>query len=908
METSLTASESGGRTDVETSARKADGRDVLVSHVFSSVVLSPMKRQEDGPTPAALGPQNTDETVSNGNPDTADDKRPDAHLREGSQDSELLWNAVGSIPRSTPAIAQFDDAEFTGYEEGELRRRDEDAPPANQLGLLSGPAEEERGIRKRHDRWESSFSESRRPLSSVDDEPTARKRSWAGSTVSEEDRRSARRPRVAEQKEDLPPSLPSFREFVSNPWKGMSGVEGRNVSFSAPVPTSTPVLPPYARSDNSYHHDEFANLSGHPPTLRGSSIDSSPATTTRVMGGSRATTVSRASSRQCSTGSGMEIDAELVGNSLLEKPKGYFRDGELPETEPIGPWCLRDALADPEPTLSGRKDRDQEEFWRGGYRPMNWQGRGPRAEQDEYGRSEYVGAGGRELREDRHSIFSALPNTKAWEYTHGSRGRFERDVEDIAPLSGRTVSRSRANMEGISGSRERRNEDTSHGRRAGRYEDDERSGSRKASTAEDEEQDVPLEWWQEVGPTKIPSILMREEETEDILVVVANPHSDRWTTHLSDPEEQYAGMSKEWMRAIWMSEEPVVLLTVFNYKFTKNQEVNRHIETSISAATTHLTGETGFHVVPPDPEWRHEIRARDLPYLWVIRGLSEAAVWEMVKLRVISTRGVSFITHPKTIGNPKFVCGLAGFLRPDVKTTKAAVLNVLEDDYMIERLTELVRSSDRMGHIPIARRVEKVLESLDIRFMKTKEDGYVANVYIFPPTDDLDEWRDWAEEMRGCRFNVFLNGTGTARKAFWCGGCRGVDHEDQECPIPKMKGWKGPLAGERTHTKFWEPESTGGRKPGRGQGHAQWRGDQGNLRTPLANGRGPRGGGPFYNGPRARGGQRGGQSQRGSYEPRNTYAKWGSIAQRGSAGQHGGGRGDWSPRTPGRYTTRNERY
>ncbi|KAI0699392.1 hypothetical protein C8T65DRAFT_697675 [Cerioporus squamosus] len=187
-----------------------------------------------------------------------------------------------------------------------------------------------------------------------------------------------------------------------------------------------------------------------------------------------------------------------------------------------------------------------------------------------------------------------------------------------------------------------------------------------------------------------------------------------------------------------------------------------------------------------------ELRARDLPYLWVIRGLSEAAAWEMVKLRVISARGVSIITHPKAIENPKFVCGLAGFLRPDVKT-KAAVLSVLESEYMLKRLADLSGPRRTSHRIP------------RFRFMATKEDGYVANVYILPPSDDLDEWRGWAEEMRACRFNVFLNGTGSARKAFWCGGCRGLTTRIRSAPSQDER-LDGSSGGQKLHTKYWTPE------------------------------------------------------------------------------------------------------
>ncbi|KAI0718958.1 hypothetical protein C8T65DRAFT_736986 [Cerioporus squamosus] len=702
-----------------------------------------------------------------------------------SGDSAPLWAALDSPPRTAPALAQFDEHEFTSYEDGELAN-EEASPKANQVATQSRLDEE---ARERADRLDKYMGEYGR-VSYRDDEPTARKRSWTGTAVSEENRRSARRPRIVSQDRPPPPVLPPIRELIGNPWIGMGDGKERNSSLQSPVPVSTPKHPAFVRDLNSFQYDMFANVSGHPPTLRGSSIDTSVITS--AGDAKRPSVSSRASVR--SETSGMVVDDEPAHfrSSLLERPSGRRRfPGVVRDTsENVGPWNLRDALEENESCRPGSMERDQENFWRGGYRPRNWDTERARPTSrtgEEENRPWMAGDGGVDPA-GRFSCFSALPNTKAWDYRRDAarQAEFGDHSFPATPASRTSTFNDAGADEDLGAGVSERGGDSSYARRAGR------SHAVLSGSEEDEDGAAPgkggvvgPEWWQEARTTRLPTALMKEKDVEDVPRVVDNPHSDRWTIHLSDPEEKYAGMSMEWMKTIWMDGCPTVFFTVFNYRFTKNQEINRHIEANVTAMTTHLTGESGFHVVPPDPEWRHELRARDLPYLWVIRGLSEAAAWEMVKLRVISARGVSIITHPKAIENPKFVCGLAGFLRPDVKTTKAAVLSVLESEYMLKRLADLVRTCDRLGHLSIVKRVERVIESLDIRFMATKEDGYVANVYILPPSDDLDEWRGWAEEMRACRFNVFLNGTGSARKAFWCGGCRGLTTRIRSAPSPR---------------------------------------------------------------------------------------------------------------------------
>ncbi|RDX42148.1 hypothetical protein OH76DRAFT_1488930 [Lentinus brumalis] len=473
--------------------------------------------------------------------------------------------------------------------------------------------------------------------------------------------------------------------------------------------------------------------------------------------------------------------------------------------------------------------------------------------------------------------------------------------------------------------RDGRRSDTSHRSRAGRDSDPWDDGE---EMQEDDEYAEEQGRWQEAGSQRLPTALRGVNDAEDVPVVVKNPHSDAWTIHQGDPEERLTGLSQEWMAKVWMDEQPVVLFTVFNYKFTRDLEVNKHIEASVSAMTTHLTGETKFHVVPPHPEWRRQLALRDLPFLWAIRGLPDAAAWEMIKARVISTDGVSIITHQRMIANPSLVCGLAGFLRPDVSTTKEAVLDVLNSEYMRARLTELVKSNDRLSHLPVERRAEKVIGSLEVRFMATKEDGEVANVYIHPPTDDVDEWRVWADEMRDYQYNIFVNGTGVARKAFWCGGCRGVDHEEPACPFPTIKGWKGPKAGLPSHTKLWLQEDTTTRKDGRkrGRGGSHWATGPPRTMTPTRNGRGGRGGWTGRDGHRGgapRGfhaGRRDGHERPDAYEHYGTQERRGGYTQRGHGYERRGGyvprggqerretSGGRGYRTPAHHDSRSERW
>ncbi len=787
---------------------------------------------------------------------------------------------MDASPRLVHALAQFDEHESSPFEDGELNDIEDTGPPPNQEALRSEVHEYAGNL--------SNFDfvgEHKRSLFLHGMEPTARKRSYSGSMTSEEGRRSARRPKVFRQESPPRPSLPSIRELVGNPWRGEEGRDAGSFTFPSAVPRSTPLRSPSTRQITPFYHDEQANVSGHAPTVRGASLDTTSSTAKELDVGQVSRTSSRATFR--SRTHSMEVDEGpvLEGCSLLQRPLAEQDGPGAGRRKTVdGRRSLHDVLSEQDVSYPTSKERNAEELRRGGYRPRAQEEREFSMERERSASMADFGEGVEDEMDGSQSHFSALPNTKAWQYRQEKR-REEKGHEYVPDVLRR---RSRSRFE----------EDDTQATRArvsncGWDEEDEGT-----TTGRDvQERETAPEWWQmkATRTRRLPTALMGEEDVVDVPRKIDNPHRDRWTIHLSDPEEWYVGMSTEWMKTVWLDEKPTVLLTVFNYKFTKNDEIKRHIESHVTTLTTQLTGETDFHVVPPEPEWRRELSFRELPSLWAIRGLSEEAAWEMISLKAISTRGVSIITHPRSLHNPRYVCGLAGFLRPDVKSTKLAVLSVLESDYMMQRLADLVQSNEALEHIPRGKRVERVIDSLDIRFMETKEDGWVANVFILPPTDDLDEWRQWAEEMRAYEYNLFLNGTGKARKAFWCGGCRGVDHEDPACPFPKSKGWKGPEAGDRLHTKYWAPTATRGRKPGRGQD--QGRGGvhrpvgQVSMATPGPRGKYARGGPhPPTSGGRVFGGQRGGVAQRGAFTLR------------------GGMRSDWSSQTPSRWGPGEARY
>ncbi|KAI0720230.1 hypothetical protein C8T65DRAFT_692851 [Cerioporus squamosus] len=787
-----------------------------------------------------------------------------------SFDSAPYWEALGSIPRvhAGPAAMQFDDHESVEYEDGEVEDYANDArgPPSNQE--QNRTRTDVRGTTDA-ERREYVLGEPPVTRSASDALPTASKRPWTGSPVSEELNRSSRRPKHdASDVHQNSFRLPPIQEML-NPWGRMGGGDGHSFSLQRPVTVSTPQRA-VSVQNMVPTPSNYANMSGQPPTPFSFSSSSHEDDDTFQRG--RVHT-RRSLSRTNSSGAGLTSrshhNPSPDGLSLLD---GVDRRGRANQN-------LHDVLSDPEPEtlLSSRNSpRHETNRWPGGYAPAV---RGALRGDDDFGRRPTIEGLGRlddgEAREGMGSFFSAIPNTKAW--AHKTRNWRQAD-----PFSGSLRDEDeRMNIEEESAPHEHASVNPEdQGQEGGR------SYNRRGAT---EPGGAPEEWsatYEDYGA--VPSAMAADEEGEDTPVLPDAPLDSRWSTHFDDPETIVGGQSGEWTRVLWKDKKPIVLFTVFNYKFTKDGAINRHIEASVTTLTTYLTGEKRFYVVPPDPDWSYAIKPRDLPFVWVIRGLTEAGAKTMTSLRTISTRAVSIITYPRVLGNPRWVCGLVGFMRPDADTIRAAVLHVLRADSMLQWLEDLTRTSRQLEGIPQDRRVNFIVDSVRIKIAAAEDEEFVANVYIFPPTDDMGRWREWAAALRASRFNIFLNGAGTARKIFWCAGCRGVDHEAGECPFPKMAGWKGPRAGERSHTReLIGKAKRGGVNGGRGDSlHGAGAHTFGGGR-----GRGMAGGWELENGRGRGGGGQRGAGQRGVWQSRMPARGW--AAPRGF-GRGGGSSGRWN--------------
>ncbi|KAI0720619.1 hypothetical protein C8T65DRAFT_692819 [Cerioporus squamosus] len=264
-----------------------------------------------------------------------------------------------------------------------------------------------------------------------------------------------------------------------------------------------------------------------------------------------------------------------------------------------------------------------------------------------------------------------------------------------------------------------------------------------------------------------------------------------------DPEARLRGMATEWLRVMWTDPpKSVIFVDVFNYRYSEDDILNRRVEENLRRGMEWIAEETGFDVVPPEPEDGARTRARDLPFLWAIRGLTPDGVARALAQRTWSFPFISFYTSPRATTLGRWIMMLEGFLNGNERNIRVAILGVLEEQEMSLWIERMVLSNPDFAGWTAERAVNAVLRTLRIETMQLGNGNYVTNVFIRSPTRDLREWRLWVAELRSRRYRSFANGTGRVRYIAACGGCRSVGHPMHLCPFPRMHGWNGPEQGQ----------------------------------------------------------------------------------------------------------------
>ncbi|RDX39706.1 hypothetical protein OH76DRAFT_1490890 [Lentinus brumalis] len=208
----------------------------------------------------------------------------------------------------------------------------------------------------------------------------------------------------------------------------------------------------------------------------------------------------------------------------------------------------------------------------------------------------------------------------------------------------------------------------------------------------------------EVLPTALWATALRDDAAPTPVPLEGYP-----TIHRDDPETALRGMAIEWMREVWSDPaNTVVLVHVYNYRYTEDDALNRRVAEALRRAFETLTGESDFDVVPPETEDGERRRARDLPSAWAIRGLSPEGTAAAVERGTWSSQAISFVAAPRTTAMQTWLFALDGFLVGNEQKIRDAVLRILCEDDMWTWLREMVSANPSFAGMSATHAVNEV--------------------------------------------------------------------------------------------------------------------------------------------------------------------------------------------------------
>ncbi|TFK80513.1 hypothetical protein K466DRAFT_569600 [Polyporus arcularius HHB13444] len=581
-----------------------------------------------------------------------------ADNREGSTtsyDTKAMWASAGPVPE----LYLFDGHEAAPREEGEVE--DEEPHAAGEDRTSDEMDEASRAIQNKVNEYLCKHPTGPGLEGCM---TTPRKRSWNGTVASEELSRFTRRPR---RERDGGGSegvrLPSIHELVRNPWRGYGTERVSSTSLAASVHAPEPGHGPHTPLSKFVYQSE-ANVSGRPPTPYTVGTVASD-----VRPGARRAEPEEGAGRHVSVKTAPALRPEAMdmdldeddGGAILRSPSlrraRMERDRrELEEIEERR-QALRTAIRNAEqtsqrcPTAASQGRRSEEYVPDTGSRGYNKRQTTPndamidnRALEDtrtDKGLGSYGGDEEAAPTPARRDAWSAIPNTKAWRYREEMRLRELQGwdgAREREPLAEREASQamssrtrySRAPTENFWRENESPERPADDGRWDAEMGQKDAAMLREGAAGDDREQDdidyrhashheTTMGDWMGAGVGgAVPTVVARDEGVLDIPTTVDNPHDEKWAVHFEDPETLLRGLSEDFIRIVWWGDKPTVIFTVYNYKYTENDAIHRHIETSVTSMTTFLTGETDFKVIPPDPERKHKLQSRDLPFIWAI--------------------------------------------------------------------------------------------------------------------------------------------------------------------------------------------------------------------------------------------------------------------------------------------------
>ncbi|KAH9853570.1 hypothetical protein C2E23DRAFT_706941, partial [Lenzites betulinus] len=261
------------------------------------------------------------------------------------------------------------------------------------------------------------------------------------------------------------------------------------------------------------------------------------------------------------------------------------------------------------------------------------------------------------------------------------------------------------------------------------------------------------------------------------------------TVHQPHPEGLIEDLAMTRVDEAWKCEEGTILFVqVANVGYPEPHQ-RKPICDEIYEALHHVTGETGFVPIAPQPEWVRPPGRTGTPKTWIIRGLSKPRITELAKIKVLSCVWITLFMYERKLVIPRYLFTLAGFTTNHNNDVVDSVRKAFANEPILATITDLVQSHPSLQYSPPDVAAAIIAASVEVRIDQLSNGNMQAAVFCSSPTGNAETWKQWRSSLMRMPFYSQYNPVATARRIELCLVCHSADHVSHKCPFPHIQGW-----------------------------------------------------------------------------------------------------------------------
>ncbi|KAH9850894.1 hypothetical protein C2E23DRAFT_684834, partial [Lenzites betulinus] len=261
------------------------------------------------------------------------------------------------------------------------------------------------------------------------------------------------------------------------------------------------------------------------------------------------------------------------------------------------------------------------------------------------------------------------------------------------------------------------------------------------------------------------------------------------TVHQPHPEGLIDELARSRIDEAWKQQDGTVLLVQVANMGHPDVPMRKPIHDEIYALIKHVTGETAFVPIAPQPEWTQPPRRSGAPKTWVVLGLKKTAVANLVKLRVLSSVWITLFLYERKLVIPRYLFTLTGYTTNHDDDIVQSIRGAFLDDPIFATIADLVESHPTLQHLAPHEAAMRIETSVDVRIDQLGNGNMQAAVFCDSPTGNGEAWKIWRSNLMKLPFHSRFNPTAIARRIELCLCCHSADHVTHKCPFPHIQSW-----------------------------------------------------------------------------------------------------------------------